>query len=51
MRGGIAADLKGFLFTIGSDDHPAASLNKDPFAAPLGETKIVKLALSQVRAI
>ena len=48
MRGAIAGDLKGFVFTVGSDDHPAALLNSDPIAAPLGEIKVVKLSLQLV---
>ena len=51
MRGSIAADLKGFVFTIGSEDHPAALLNSDPYAAPLGEIKVVKLSLHVVGSI
>ena len=51
MRGAIAADLKGFVFTIGSEDHPAALLNSDPYAAPLGEIKVVKLSLHVVGSI
>ena len=48
MRGAIAADMKGFVFAIGSDDHPAALLNSDPIAAPLGEVKVAKLSLQLV---
>ena len=51
MRGSIAADLKGFVFAVGSDDHPAALLNSDPIAASLGEIKVVKLSLQIVGSI
>ena len=51
MRGSIAADLKGFVFAVGSDAHPAALLNSDPIAAPLGEIKVVKLSLQIVGSI
>ena len=51
MRGSIAADLKGFVFAVGSDDHPAALLNSDPIAAPLGEITVVKLSLQIVGSI
>ena len=51
MRGAIAADMKGFVFAIGSDDHPAALLNSNPIAAPLGETKVAQLSLQLVGSI
>ena len=43
--------MKGFVFAIGSDDHPAALLNSNPIAAPLGEVKVVKLSLQLVGSI
>ncbi len=44
-----AADMNGYVYAVSGADHASPTVNTNPYIANLGETRIIKLTLKQVR--
>ena len=50
FKDGYAADMNGFAFAVSNADHPSVAIESNPQLANIGKTRMIKLALSRVRA-
>ena len=49
-KDGAVMDMSGFIFAVGNQDHPAATVGANPKAANLNQTTIAKLKLTEVES-
>ena len=49
-KDGAVMDMSGFIFAVGNQDHPAATVGANPKAANLNQTTIGKLKLAEVES-
>ncbi len=49
FRGPAVSDMAGYVFALGTTDHPAALLQTAPQALTMGRAKVLELSLSEVR--